>query len=142
MNNDPRAVDQAVNEVMGEPGPDDLDQVHADPMDHPPVRVKHDGPIMTQQLPADGPWGSKSFGLAAAAPANCTKLLNPNPQRKHAHIVGTAAFRVGATQADALTSGAVWPPNVPLTLDTTGEVWIGYNAADSVVSAVWESWTR
>jgi len=135
-----RDLDQAVDEVIGDAGPADIDQQHADPMNHPPVRVAHAGPVMVQQLPADGPWGSKTRSLVAADAVG-VNLLKPDGRRVSALLVGTVAFRVGPTQADA-AAGAVWPANVPLPIHTNGEIWIAYNAADSVVSVVWESWTK
>lgn len=139
MSDNARRADEVVDEVLGEPGPDDLEQQYPDPMPHPPVRVVHDGPVMAQQLPLHGSWDS-TYGSVTAA-ADAVKLLKPDPKRSSAQLVSTVAFRVGESQATA-RAGAPWPPNVPLVLKTTGEVWIAYNAADATVTAVWESWTR
>lgn len=134
-----RAADERVDEVRGDAGPADIEQQYQDPMDHPAVRVVHDGPLMVQQLPADGPWDSVSRALAGAGDSQ--RLLKIDGRRGRFVVIGTVAFRMGNSQQSALVGGLV-PPNVPLPMHTTGEVWIARDAADSVVSAFWESWTR
>lgn len=132
-----RDVDQAVDEIRGEPGPADLDQQYADPMNHPPVRVAQDGPVNVQQLPPDGPWGTTSRSFTATdAPV---MMIKPDLRRSEVRFTAAVPFKIGPTSNGPW---AVCPANEWTPVRTTQEVWVAYNAADATVSAVWECWTR
>lgn len=139
-----RPVDQAVDEITGQPGPEDLDQVHADPLNHPPVRVAQDGPVMVEQLPTDGPFDTGRVTLdttgVVAGDVPTARILKRDKRRASCLIIGTVAFRFGSSQKGAI-AGAIWPANTQLRLTTVQEVWVARDTADCVVSYSFESWT-
>lgn len=133
-----RNMDQAVDEVLGEPGPADLEQQQADPMDHPAVRVAQDGPVMVKVLPTDGPWDSGRVTLDAVT--TFARAVKPDKRRAYVQLLSTVAFRYGSTQEGAVR-GPTQPAGEPLRLTTTGEVWVARDALDAVVGFHFESWT-
>jgi len=125
-------MDQAPNEEVLSVEPEEIGLATV------PVDIK--GPVRTQELPAHTS-GSRSYSFLATD-TGARKVLNEDPRRKRALLIGTAIFRFGFSQqeADASIAGT-WPLGVPLELTTEDQVWARPDSGAATITIVSEQWT-
>src|SRR4029450_5381036 len=92
-----------------------------------PVPVDVKGPVQTRELPAQSST-ARSYDFLATDTAPM-KVLNEDPKRKSAVIVGTAAFKFGFSQPEAAANTAArWPLGIPLQIGHQDQVWVRIDA--------------
>lgn len=108
---------------MGElqPDPAEVMQEEGEPLSSVPVCVEEvKAPVRVQVLPRKG--GSTRTRTVGDVPV---QLLTADHWRASAILMGDVPFRVAFSEASAqdLSTMALWPGLVPLTVDATVEVW-------------------
>lgn len=130
--------DPKISEV-GENGTN-ADVMQLDPVPMTTVPVHVEGPVLTKALPSLG--GAEFVQMVLTKGAAAVRILNKDPQRRHALIVSSdTSFFIGSSQAQAGSSSAcLWPNGVVLPLSATSEIWArsSSGAADATLNIVTE----
>lgn len=94
-------------------------------------------PVRVQQLPRKG-----AATLTKTLSTTVQRVLTANHYRGRTLLVCGSAFLVcfSQTAAQADSSMATWPANVPLELTATAEVWAKVAASTAVLSVITEQW--
>ena len=103
------------------------------------VPVEITTPVRTQELP------SKLSGLGTKTLTTTPQvILRKDPRRKRATIISfDQDFRLGVTKAQAdptSGTGADWPQDVPLPIDTSEEIWAASLTSTSKLTIIQEAW--
>lgn len=129
--------DDIADIAAGRPTVDDLQQVN---FSHPAVLVRTDDPVAVQQLPCvSGGSFNRRFGTGDPA----AKLIGEDDRRARATIISDEPIFLGTNQAavDGGTS-AIWPANVPYTIQANEQWWAkAEGAATATVSVIVDQWS-
>ncbi len=120
------------------PLPDVL-QEPAEPLDLT-VKVKHDGPLTTQELPA-------VLGTTATLTVTVQPqvALSASPLRKRAILISTDNPFLIVSQrnnASVASACALWPANVPFEFRAQSALSVATSSGTASVSVVTEDWSR
>lgn len=104
-----------------------------------PVPVKHDGPILSQELPAL--LGTATQYVAGTQPQ---VVLNASRFRKRATLISTDnPFLIVYQRNNVVPAAcATWPANVPFIYTAQSELSVATASGTAAVSVVTEDWAR
>jgi hypothetical protein len=103
----------------------------------PSVPVMVEGPIRVQELPATT---GRAFSLTGVTTTEPKKLLDEDPRRKRAVIVGNDDdIFIGRTQQECI-QGAILPVDTPVYITHKDPVWVAAVNSTTRVSCIMELW--
>lgn len=110
--------------------------------DLPAVPIRQVGPFRVIRM-GNKEWVSGNVTFDAAVSTNAVRILNNNPNRGRSVVWSSVAVAtIGRSQAEATSSGAVLPANVPITMEHSQEVWARIPTGTGVISWLEEVWTE
>lgn len=119
--------------------PELADVLQQEPEDNPKIEVcvrDVHGPVRTQALPRKAATAfTKTIPASTGVP---TMVLSADHYRGQATLIAPAAFRV--TFNDPGEPFAVWPPNVPLVVTASVNIYVRSDASAGTVSVIAEKW--
>jgi len=124
-----------------QPDVEEVLQAEPEPLMTIPVCVNEvRSPVRTQALPRKG--GSTQTKSVSTTPI---RVLTADPFRAEATFIAHGddmqiAFTQTAAQADS--SMAFWPQNVPFHCTANVEIWVSANASNATISIITERWAE